>query len=224
MSRSRPLIALAGLALGGIALVGIGAGATFSTSTASSQKITAGTVGVSVSAPNATNGCTSAAANCSSLTLPDVGPVGSTFETPATHITVTNTGDIPAYFDAIQMTQSNNGSSASAALVNEMNICIMSHDTSGTWVEGNGPFTTALNLHPSVKENPVKLNPGETASYWVGFYAGQDSSLCGTTTSDGPNTTTAWQNYSGVYHTPNSLTNAAEGGSVTATLHFSFTG
>ncbi len=183
MPLSRPLVVLAGAALAGIALVGVGASASFTDSTSSAQKITAGQMNVVVSASNVP-GCTTAANGCKSLSLPDVGPVGSSFESPATHVVVTNNGNVAAYFDAMQMSESDNGSSASVTLRNEVNICIRSTDNSGTWVEGNGPLTTAVALHPTVKQNPVKLDPGQSASYWFSIYAGQDSE-CGTITSYG---------------------------------------
>lgn len=222
MSVSRATVAVLGVALAGVAVTGVGAGAKFTTSTASSQKITAGTLHVAVSAPGAT--CTNSdASGCHSLALPDVGPVGSTFDSTPTVVTVQNTGNIPAFFSAIQISETHNGDTASAWLRNEMSICIKSTDPSGTWVEGNGPLTTATSLTPSVQEQPVKLMPGETATYQMEFYAGEDSS-CGTTTSDGPTTKTRWENVSGAYATPASLTNDAEGGVVTPTLTFSFNG
>ncbi len=220
MRFSRVAIGVAGVAVAGAAFIGSGAGATFTTSTASSQQVVAGTLHVAVSAPNAT--CTSNdASGCHALTLPAVGPVGSTFDSTPTVVTITNTGNIPAYFDSIQMSETHNANTASTALRNEMNVCIKSTDPSGTWVEGNGPLTTAITLSPSVKENPVKMMPGETDTYQVEFYAGQDSAGCGTTVSDGTNTRAAW---GGTYTTPASLTNAAQGGVVTPTLTFAFTG
>lgn len=224
MSRTIPLAALAGLAAVGIALVGVGARANFTSSTTSNQTVTAGSMNVVVSAPN-TPGCEAPTDGCHALTLPAVGPVGSAFESPATHVTITNKGNVTATFDAIQMSQTNDSSAASTALFHDMNVCIRSHDDSGTWVEGNGPLTTAVGLNPTVKQNGVTLAPGATASYWVSFYAGQNSAECGTTTSDGPNTKAAWEGYQGGgYHTPASLTDASQGGAVTPTLTFSFTG
>lgn len=224
MALSRPLaLAVGGAGVAALALIGVGASATFTDSTASHQTITAGHLNVVVSSDDSSV-CPTAASGCKELTLAPVGPVSSTFETPATHVTITNNGDIPAHFDAIQISESDNNSTASATLRNEMNICIRSHDDSGTWVEGNGPLTTATSLNPTVKENNVVLAPGATASYWVSFYAGQDSSECGTTTSDGPSTSAHWTSVSGAYHTPDSLTNAAQGGSVTPTLTFAYTG
>jgi hypothetical protein len=223
MRLSRPLIAAAGVVLAGIAVAGVGAGATFTTSASSSQKVTAGTLSVSLSANGAT--CTNVdASGCHALTLPDVGPVGSTFETPPTTVYVKNTGNIPAIFDAFQMSATTDGTAASSALFNEMNVCIKSTDPSGTWVEGNGPLSTATALNPTVKENPVEVAPGKTVTYSVNFYAGQDS-RCGTAYSDGAHTKDAWAAAIGHgYVTPASLTNAAQGGSVIPTLTFSFTG
>ncbi len=223
MALSRPLIAIAGAALAATAVIGVGAGAQFTTSTASSQKVTAGTVHVALSAPGAT--CTSSdASGCHALTLPNVGPVGSTFETPATVVTMKNTGNIPVYFTDIQMSATHDNNSASVRFLDETNVCIKSTDYSGTWVEGNGPLLTALALHPSVAENPVELKPGDTATYWVDFYAGQDSA-CGTIYSSGPTTTSRWHDAIGHdYATPASLNNDAQGGVVTPTLTFSFHG
>ena len=70
----------------------------------------------------------------------------------------------------------------------------------------------------------MKVMPGETDTYQVEFYAGQDSTGCGTTLSDGSQTRSAWAGVSGPYATPASLTSAAQGGIVTPTLTFSFTG
>jgi hypothetical protein len=220
---SRPLIALAGVAVAGIAIAGVGAGATFTSSTSSDQTISSGTIGVSITAPG--SDCTDVGQRCTTLTLPAVGPVGSTFETTPTVVKMTNTGNIPATFDAIQMSETHDGSSsASNHLLNEMNVCIRSTDDSGgPWNEGNGPLTTAVALTPTVKENPVVLAPGGTATYQVDFYAGKDSA-CGTNSSDGTHTKAAWDGYDGgTYHTPASLNNDAMGGSVTPTLTFSFT-
>ena len=221
--KASKLAMMVGMGAAGLALIGAGAGATFTTDTQSHQTVNAGSLGMSVWA-SGNAACGSAAAGCSHITLPTVGPVGSTFETPATHVNVTNTGDIPAYFSQIQMSEADNGTTADVALRNGMNVCIHSKDPSGTWVEGNGPLTVADALNPTVTENPVKVNPGQTVSYWVDFYAGQDSA-CGTTYSDGSHTSAAWAGYLGhAYQTPDSLPQNAQGGSVTPTLTFSYTG
>ena len=217
------LAMMVGMGAAGLALIGAGAGATFTTDTQSHQTVNAGTLGLSVWAPG-NAACPDATYKCSEITLPDVGPVGSTFETPATHVYVTNTGSVPATFSAIQMSEQDANSAADAALRNAMNVCIHSTDPSGTWVEGNGPLTVADALNPTVVENGVHVAPGDTVSYWVDFYAGQDSA-CGTTYSDGSHTRDTWAGYIGHgYQTPASLPQSAQGGSVTPTLTFSYTG
>lgn len=230
MSLSRLALAAIGAGAVGVALVGVGAGATFTDSTTSTQTVNAGTLQMSVYAAGA-NGCTSAADHCSSLTLPGVGPEGSTFDTPATQVFVKNTGNIPATFNAFQMSVAPTSTAKDTALLDETNVCITSYDSSAAnqnpayWVEGNGPLTTAVALNPTVKENGVTVNPGQTVWYTVSFYAGQDSAVCGQKVSDGSNTTAAWTGYDGHgYETPASLNNDAQGGSITPTLTFSFTG
>lgn len=226
MSLSRWTVALIGVGAVGLALVGVGAGATFTTSTTSSQSFSAGTLSMAVSSDDAA-GCRTAASNCQSLTLPAVGPVSSTFETPKTVITMTNTGNIPAHFSAIQIGQSHDGTvAANNALLNETYVCIQSTDYSGgPWTEGNGPLTTAVALTPTVAENDVTLAPGATATYSMDFYAGKDSGACNPVSSDGSHTKAAWDGYDGgPYHTPASLNDDAQGGVVTPTLTFSYTG
>jgi hypothetical protein len=227
MTISRPLAALIGVGVLGLAAIGVGAGASFTTDVQASQTITAGTLDVSVSAPG--TDCPDATFHCHALTLDAVGPLGSTFETAPTKVTMTNTGNIPATFEAIQISETHGTADQSGNLRNQMNICIEGRDASnGTgpnWVEGNGPLTTAIALHTTVVENHVVLAPGQTATFWMSFYAGKNSSRCGTITSDGSVTTSNWVGYQGHgYLMPPSLTSAAMGGVVTPTLSYSFTG
>jgi predicted ribosomally synthesized peptide with SipW-like signal peptide len=228
MAKSRKFLTVGALGVGALALIGAGAGASFTASTTSTQTITAGTIGMSVWSPG-NAGCPGATSHCKSITLAPVGPVGSTFETPATVIYMTNTGDIPATYDAMTLRETQS-SGPGEYLRNQMNVCMKGWDPSAgpdngtnSFVEGNGPLTTAINLTPSVKENPVIVSPGQTTWYSVDFYAGQDSA-CGTVSSDGPSTSGIWNAYDGGYVKPASLTNDAMGGSVTPTLTFSFTG
>lgn len=204
-----------------------GIGAVFTASNTSSQTINAGTIGWSVWSENGGSGCNDASDLCKDLTLPAIAAVGSTFETAATDVYVTNTGNIPIAFDSLQMSEAHPDNSASINLRNQLNVCIMMHDTEDQnpvyWTEGNGPLTAATALNPTVKENPIPLQPGESAHYRVSFYAGQDST-CGAKYSDGTHTTEAWTaQVRGAYTTPQSLTNAAMGGQVTTTLKFSVT-
>jgi len=229
-------IALIGVvSLAGLGLIGAGANAIFTTSSTSSQTITAGTPQVVLSSADASNGCTTIAiaeANpgpCSgTLTLNPPAIVGSTFETPASQIWVTNTGNVPVTETSIQMGASSGGSSADNALYSQMNVCLHSWDVSFGpytglgWVEANGPLSTAVALVPTVVENPVVIAPGASIWYSMEFYAGKNS-LCGNIYSSGPNTSARWAAYEGgAYSTPASLTNAAEGGVVTATFTYNY--
>jgi len=230
MARSRKFFTAGAVGVAAIALIGAGASATFTAHTTSTQTVTAGRLAVSLSSPDVP-GCTDASNSCTSLTLPAFGPTASTFETANQTITMTNTGTIPVHFDGndagteglgIQMTAAVNSTLASAYLRDQMNVCIQGGDASGSWVEGNGPLTTALALHPSVRENPVELAVGGTATYNVNFYAGKNS-VCGDIISSGTNTTNTWVAQQGhSYLTPASLTNEAMGGVVTPTLTWNF--
>jgi len=220
----------------GLGLIGVGAHAVFTTSTASSQTITAGAPSVIVYSADAP-GCTTASDNCTSITLNPVGPVGSTFDQPTSPlvpITIKNTGTIPVSEGAIQLTDATNGP-AGNYLQDQMNICMSSDPGSGgtglldgATVVANGPLLTGLALTPSVKLVGPTLNPGQTDEYQVDFYAGQNSVECGTTWSDGGHTASAWSGagYPSVnpWVTPASLTNNAEGGAVAVTLTYSYTG
>lgn len=228
MAKSRKFLTAGAIGVAAIALIGAGASATFTTATESSQTVTAGTIGMVVYA--AGSDCPDATYNCTSLTLPAVGPVGSTFETPATVVYMKNTGYIPVSYKAIKMSETHPALPNADALRDQMNVCIMGWDPSvgawpgGAWVEGNGPLTAAVAL--GVAQNGVVVQPGATTWYKVSFYAGQNSANCSSNVhSDGPNTLLAWDGYlGGAYTTPASLTNAAQGGVVTPKLTFSFTG
>jgi hypothetical protein len=217
---SRSVVALVGAGILGIAAVGLGAGATFTDAVHANQRITAGTMHMTLTSSKGT-----VSSDGRTITLPSFGPVGSTFETDQTTIRVHNSGDIPVTTAAFQLSETHGTSDASAVLLNELNVCIMSTDPNTipdphTWTEGNGPLTTGVALQPSVVENPIVLQPGQSMTFSVGFYAGQDSTHCGNVSSDGTNTAARW----GTYHTPASLTSAAMGGVVTPSLEFSFTG
>ena len=223
MALSRKVLAAGAVGVAALALIGTGAGASFTDAVHATQTINAGTMTIQIS-----DAAGSVSADGKSVTLPAFGPTGSTFETSNT-ITVKNIGHIPATFDSFQMTEPSSGNANDNALFTQTNVCIRSTDPSsvanpGTWTEGNGPLATAVALNPTVKENPVVLHSGETMTFTVDFYAGKDS-LCGTTYSDGTNTRNAWFTFIGhSYQTPPSLTNAAQGGTITPTLTFNVTG
>lgn len=222
MAVSRKILTVSALGVAAIALIGTGAGATFTDAVHSNRTINAGTMNVVIS--DGAGGTVSS--DGKSVTLPDVGPTGSTFESVHKVVTIKNNGNIPVTTKAIQMTESHVGTANNNALAAQTNVCIQSTDYSGgPWTEGNGPLATAVALNPTVVENPVVLQPGDTMTFSVDFYAGQDSTQCRAVSSDGSHTAAAWDGYQGHgYQTPASLTNAAQGGTITPTLHFSFTG
>jgi hypothetical protein len=220
MAFSRKALTTGAVGVAALALIGTGAGATFTDAVHANRTVNAGTMNIQITSGG------NISADHKSVTLSPVGPTGSTFESEHKIITITNNGDIPATADAFQMTESHVGTANNNALAAQTNVCIQSTDDSGgPWTEGNGPLGTAVALHPTVKENPVVLQPGQTMTFSVDFYAGQDSTQCNATSSDGSNTRAAWDGYDGgPYHTPASLTNAAQGGTITPTLTSSFTG
>jgi predicted ribosomally synthesized peptide with SipW-like signal peptide len=210
------------LGVAAFALIGVGASATFTDAVNATQKVTAGTMALTIT--NGGGGTVSS--DGKTVTLPDVGPTGSTFESTHRILTVKNTGNVTVKSLAFQMGESHVGTANNNALAAQLNVCIQSTDLSGgPWTEGNGPLATAVALHPTVAQNPVTLVPNQKMTFSVDYYAGQDSTKCGPVYSDGTNTKNAWAAYVGHgYTTPASLTNAAMGGVVTPTLTFSFTG
>jgi hypothetical protein len=223
MGNSRKILTAGAVGVAALALIGTGAGATFTDAVHANRTVTAGTMNVQITAGG------NVSADGKSVTMPAVGPTGSTFESTQQLVTVKNKGNIPATFDSFQMSATPSGNANDNALFAQTNVCIRTTDPAsvvdgGTWTEGNGPLSAAVTLNPTVKENPVVLHPGETMTFSVDFYAGKDS-ICGTTYSDGPSTAAIWQGYlGGPYHTPASLTNAAQGGTITPTLTFTLTG
>jgi hypothetical protein len=222
MGNSRKILTAGAVGVAALALIGTGAGATFTDAVQAHRTVTAGTMDVRIS----DGGGGTVSANGKSVTLSPVGPTGSTFESAQQTVTVKNYGDIPVTSDAIQMSESHADTARNNALFAQTNVCIQSTDYSGgPWTEGNGPLAAAVALNPTVKQNAVVLQPGQSLTFSVNFYAGQDSSLCREVYSDGSHTESTWEGYlGGPYHTPASLTNAAQGGTIKPTLTFSFTG
>jgi len=215
-------VALTGvLSLAGLGLVGAGAHAVFTATTTSAQTITAGTLSVAVSSPGATCTAWDSFDQCTAITLPAAGPVGSVFDTTPTVITLTNTGTIPAYYKNETISQTNTNSTFES----EIGFC--EYGTGGTavgayvGVDWNGLLSSALGTTDvsgdlggyATNPNSFILQPGATGTYSVDFFAGEASSVCGTGKG-------LWQ----VPPTPvASLTNGAEGGSVTVTISYSVT-
>ena len=211
MARSRKFLAAGAAGVAALALIGAGASATFTDAASGSQVITAGTMSVYA---HSEGGSTSADGR--TVTLPAFGPTGSTFQTTNQPVVITNNGNVKVTELKITVGDSNNGAANSAALRNQVNVCMWSDP----WIVANGPLTTGEALDPAVKLNKVDLAPGASETMYVDFYAGMDSAKCQTTASSGEITASRW----GTYVTPASLTNAAQGGVVMPTVTIHFTG
>lgn len=179
-----------------LALVASSAYGYFTTHGAGTGSASIGALNVAVSTPYAVGGykgpCTSAAVGCTSITLPTVGPVGSTFDSTPIPVTITNTGSVPVTQMQVAVSDTNNN----ATLEQELGLCLY---YSGA-AQLNG-LLTSLEGTPAIL--PGTLAVGGSDTYSVDFYAGQSSSQCG-----GP--------------VIPSLTPSAEGGSVTTTITVTF--
>ena len=237
------LAMMGAMSVAGLGLVGAGAHAVFTSSTASTQTITAGTPDVVMSSPSASiwqcDSVANAVANpndCGNITLTPPPAVNSTFDTTPTYITVTNIGDIPVSEYDMQLSDVTDTTSAGYWLQQEMYVCIYAQYTQGTadnWVVANGPLHVGTALSPSVVLNGPWVSTSATnlaanyavngaASqdiYSVDFYAGQNSTVCG----DGPSSAgSSTAGHWGAYSTPASLGNEAEGGNVAVTLTMNY--
>jgi hypothetical protein len=172
MKLTRSIAVLGGLGVAAIALIGAGAGAVFTTSTTSSQTITAGTPNVTLTTPN---GGASLSANGRALTLAPYGPVGSTFLSPIQTINVTNTGNIPVTEFTIQVSDTPNNS-AGGPLSNEMSMCL----TSDGFIMYNGLLASGESLITLDPTPPYVLSVGQSDQYTMQFYAGNEDAGCGT--------------------------------------------
>ena len=151
------------MSLAGLGLIGAGAHATFTTSTTSSQQVSAGTLSVVLSSPTATSGN-----NTTALTLPSVTNVGSSFISGAQLITITNNGTVTANEINLKVTDS-----GSSALQTEMYLCLYSDSTTvfnGTVAADEALGNMAIG---------GSIAPTATDSYTAVFYAGDENTGCG---------------------------------------------
>jgi len=168
-----------------------------------------------------------------SLTLHSLGPTGSSFMTAPTAITITNNGNTVATGVALQLTDHNNNS----ALKGQIWACLYG---TGDILFNNGGITfneplTTVEGYGQVAIGDLTLAPGATSSYIIVYYAGTDENTgCG-------NAFTGYHamasgGYSGKYSSTepyptgttnsaaSSLTNPAEGGSITPNITVSYLG
>lgn len=168
MNKQHKTIATIGAGVAALALIGAGAGATFTDSVNAQQQVTAGTLSMTVAGPaghSSTDGKT--------VTLDPVGPTQSTFSTGQQLITTTNSGDITASAITLSLDASNNNN---AALLSQVYVKIES------WSAPNqgGSLSTAydgplsgLAGHPMAIMGDVPA--GATDPFYVTFYAGSGS-------------------------------------------------
>ncbi|HUX71442.1 MAG TPA: hypothetical protein VMV41_13080 [Cellulomonadaceae bacterium] len=213
MSLSRHTMAFLGIGFIGVASIGVGVGATFTDATHSVQTITAGTLDVTLSSPDATSGN-----NTKTLTLADFGPTASTFKTPASIITITNNGTVKANEVWIGVGNAGPAAAADAAMWSQLSLCIYSPPSLNGGVGGvvfNGLVSTLQAMNSGKGQQVagyVGPNGPPTDAYTAEFYAGLNTTSCGNAS------------YGGTYATPPSLTDAAQGGVVTPTVTIQYEG
>lgn len=211
----RTIAVVGGLGVAGLALIGAGATATFTQNTTSSQKITAGSMNVTLSAPGASGN------NTSSIALADVGPVNSTFTTPPTVVTITNNGNLPVTEIALQVGDTNNN----GTLQGEAWACFYSDGQ----LLVNEPLTTVEGYGAATVGGAIA--PGATDTYTFIVYAGSIDNGCGATfTGFSGGAYTGNEPYTGAAPTlganasATDLTNPAQGGVLTPTLTVTYQG
>jgi hypothetical protein len=146
LSKFKNMAMIGAMSIAGVGLVGVGAHATFSTATTSSQQITTGTPGVALTAPGATltgvgSDCTNTGEACGNITLAPVGPTGSSFTSGDQLITISNIGNIPL----TELVFTVSSTYPTSALATEAYVCIAStgigtHGNLFEWF--NGPIST----------------------------------------------------------------------------------
>jgi len=196
---TRALLVSSVIAMGGLSLIGVGSYALFTQNTVSSQHITAGTMNVVISMGGGTGART--------LAMPAVGPTNSTFTTGDQKVTITNKGTITVHEILAKPGVVASGG-ANAALAAQVYLCEVS---SGTVIY-NGPLRSAR-----AQRIQGSLAPLATDDYTVNYYAGAVHTACGAVTRVGAHAV------AGLSHAP-SLTKAARGGVITATMTVSYTG
>jgi predicted ribosomally synthesized peptide with SipW-like signal peptide len=175
------------LGVAGLGLIGLGAHATFTQTAYTQQQITAGTMNAELSSSGGTW-------SSPTLTMANVGPVGSNFTTGDQQVIITNNGNIA--ITGVTLTFSD--PSANATFDSEAQICL--YKGGALYNNSFDAFTGSVNI-------PLSIAPGNTDSFYVNVYAGSGfaTPACG---NDGAG----------------SLTNGALGGVVNPTLTAVFSG
>jgi hypothetical protein len=181
-----------------LALVASSAYGYFTTRGSGTGSASIGALSVAVSTPYSsaaggyTGACTTASVGCTSITLPTVGPVGSTFDSTPIPVTITNTGSVPVTDVQVAVSDTN----TNTTMEQELGLCL--YNSGAAQLNG---LLTSLEGTPTTL--PGSLAVGGRDTYSVDFYAGQASSQCGGAAIP-------------------SLTPPAEDGSVTTTITVTF--
>lgn len=206
---------LGGLGVAAIALIGAGAAAQFTTSTTSTQNVTAGTLSVVLYGPSGNNW---GGNGTTSLTLPAV-VAGSSFTTGDQTVTMYNNGTLPAG----EITEAIGTNYPGSALAGELSVCETSFGPGGTpqYVIYNGPLSGATSY---VQPISGTIAVGGTDTYTINVYAGSEPTDCGSAS-----VTTISQAAAGVIATPGTSTgtvldNTVEGESLNVTVTVGYSG
>lgn len=197
----------------GLGLIGVGAHAAFTTTTQSHETVSAGILSVILqgNSSTVTNGNTS-----KSVTLKASTTNASSFTTGTIKLTVINNGTVTAHAITSKPGETfTSSNSADKALAQQLYVCIASttvfHPTQFD-VLYNGKLATA-----PTQAVAGTLAKGAKTTYTINVYAGTETTACGS------QTTPAGVATFGKSSAP-SLTNTAEGGSVTVSETLAFTG
>jgi hypothetical protein len=200
MFRPRSAAVVLGSAAATLAVIGLGAGATFTDATHSVQKIESGTLTMSVTSPDG-----STSGDGKTVTFPDASPVGSSFATAPHDITIKNVGSIAASEVFLSASHTTPGGAKDLALLNQMHVCVFS-PPSANGGPGGVVFDGLLkNLEANGQQVAGHVPPGETDAYTAEFYAGNVTTKCGVSAAA-------------------SLDNAAQGGVVSPSIDLSYEG
>jgi hypothetical protein len=123
--------------------------------------------------------CGSAANGCTTITLPSFGPVGSTFVTPPVEVTITNTGGIAISEVAVQLSDTTNNGTFEGETWACFYAPEATGGTTPVVVYANELLTTIEGYGPTAYIGTIP--PGGTDTYYVVFYAGDINTGCGPT-------------------------------------------
>ena len=214
MARSRKFLAAGAAGVAALALIGAGAGATFTDATHSGQRVEAGTIDLRLTSPDAIGGNDS-----KTILMPNVGPTNSTFNSKPSVITFTNRGNVQA--DAIYMGISSTATSAAdKALQSQLSVCIFSD---GLTVF-NGLVSTLETLGDGQAiAGPFKPEVPDT--YTAEFYAGSKDAANGQPALGQAATLCKGLAYGGTYEAvATGLDNSAQGGVVGTSITTKYVG